>query len=165
MSHRITYRQELISLKVEYMELFVQAASSVLKKYSEDSIEPGPLGLLGTTFPTASINIAARIKGSLEGDIVYSMSSQTAKKLAGVVTGTETHSFGRVMGSGLVRLGDMLADQTGRILKERGLHCEISSPTVFQGMNVEFSVTAPALAIPINTSAGRIDVNVAVNDA
>jgi len=58
----------------------------------------------------------------------------------------------------------MLASQTDNLLSNRGLDCHISRPTVFQGMNVEFSSSAPALAVPIDTVVGRIDVNVAVGN-
>jgi CheY-specific phosphatase CheX len=150
-------------LKVEYMKPFVQAACAVLEQVS-GAARPGPLGLLGTTFPAASINVATRVGGSLRGDVVYSMSSRTAQKLAGLLIGAEAHGFGRLTGSGLARLGDMLAHETNRSLADLGLDCHVGSPTVFQGMNVEFSAAAPALAVSIETSAGQVDVNVAVKD-
>ena len=125
-------------------------------------MEPGPLGLLGTTFPAACVNIATRVNGALRGDVVYSMSSLTAQMLAGRLVDAEIHGFGRLAGSGLAQLGDMLAMRSSQTLSEQGLGCEISSPTVFQGLNVEFSAIAPALSVPIDTDAGRIDINVAV---
>jgi len=149
-------------LKVEYIEPFVKAARSVLEQVSGDSVEAGILTLLGTTFPTASTNIAARIDGSLKGDVVYSMSGETAEKLAASITGTAARGFGRLTGCGLGRLGAMLAEQTSRTLDELGMNCEISSPIVFQGMNVEFAVPEPALSVPINTQAGEMYVSLAV---
>jgi len=151
-------------LKVEYMEPFVQAVRSVLEQVSGGRAQAGPLSLLGTTFPTACTNIAVRVNGSLEGDVVYSMSSLTAQKLAGLLVGAETYGFGRLTGSGLIQLGNMLVQQTGRFLIERGIKCDVSSPTVFQGLNVEFSVTAPALAVSVDTEAGQVDINVAVRN-
>jgi chemotaxis protein CheX len=150
-------------LKVEYLDPFVQGADLVLKEFSVGGVKTGGLGLLGTTFPTASINITTRVDGSLRGDVVYSMSSVTARKLAGLITGMETHTFGRRMGEGLSQFGNILAEQTGKLLEERGLECEFSSPTIFQGLNVEFSATAPALAVPIDTDVGRVEVSVAVD--
>jgi chemotaxis protein CheX len=151
-------------LKVEYMEPFVRAACSVLDSVSNGSAKAGSLGLQGSTFPAASINVAARIDGSLRGDVVYSMSSQTAQRLAGLILGSEAHGFGRLTGNGLSRLGDMFADSTRNLLSESGLNCRISSATVFQGLNVEFSAAAPALSVPIHTDAGDVEVNVAVRD-
>ncbi|MEN6521599.1 MAG: hypothetical protein ABFD46_10690 [Armatimonadota bacterium] len=149
-------------MKVEYMEPFVEAARSVLEQVAGGAVEPGMLSLLGTTFPTASTNIAARIDGSLKGDVVYSMSSETAQKLVTSVMGAETRGFGRTAGFGLNQLGAMLAEQTDRVLSEQGIDCEISSPIVFQGMNVEFAVPEPALSVPIDTEAGELKVSVAV---
>jgi len=151
-------------LKIEYMEPFVEAACSVLRRISGGRAEPGRLGLLGTMFPTACVNIAARVSGNLQGDVVYSMSSRTAQKLAELLTGAEAHGFGRLTGSGLVQLGDLLARETGCLLSRTGLNCEISGPTVFQGLNVEFSAAAPALAVSVNTDAGQVDINLAVSN-
>lgn len=151
-------------MKVEYLEPFVQGADLVLREFSVGGVRTGGLGLLGTTFPTASINITTRVDGSLRGDVVYSMSSGTARKLAELVTGTEAHTFGRRMGKGLAEFGSILAEHTCRLLAERGLNCEFSRPTVFQGLNVEFSATTPALAVPIDTEVGRVEVSVAVDD-
>jgi len=161
----VTDSQDVIGLKVEYMEPFVQAALTVLEEVSGSSPEPGPLGLAGTTFPAASTNIAARVGGCLAGDVVYSMSGPTARELAGMITGAKAHGFGRVMGSALARLGEMLARETGLALFRQGLDCVVSSPIIFQGLNVEFTVVEPALSVPIETSAGRLLVSVAVRNA
>lgn len=144
------------------MEPFVRAARSVLEAVSGGCAESGQLGLRGTTFPTAATNIAVRVNGTLEGDLIYSMSSQTARKLATKLTGREARVFGRVTGSGLSQLSSLLIEKTAEMLIQQGEQCEISNPTIFQGMNVEFSVNAPALAVPIDTDAGQVDINVAV---
>lgn len=157
-----TRAQKGNGLKVEYVEPFVEAASAVLRQVSGGSVKSQPLGMLGTMFPAACVNIVSRVDGSLRGDVVYSMSSMTAQKLAGLLVGAEPYGFGRLLGSGLSQLGDMLARETGSILNNRGLDCNISGPTVFQGLNVEFSSATPALAVPLDTAAGRIDINVAV---
>lgn len=144
------------------MEPFIQAACLVLKRISGGRADTGPLGLMGTTFPTACVNIAARVSGNLQGDVVYSMSSQTAEKLAELLTGAEAHGFSRLTGSGLVQLGSMIAQETGCLLGRNGIDCEISRPTVFRGLNIEFSAVAPALGISVDTEAGQVDINLAV---
>lgn len=149
---------------MEYMEPFIQAARAVLEDVSKGRAVTGPLSLLGTTFPTAATNIAARIDGELSGDVVYSMSGSTAQRLSELLTGAETHRFGRAMGSGLSQLGAMLALRTGQKLSDQGHRCEVGSPIVFQGLNVEFTVTEPALAVPIETDAGEVYVSVAVSN-
>ncbi len=146
------------------MEPFIEGACSVLKRISGGRVETGALGLMGTTFPTACVNIAARVSGNLQGDIVYSMSSQTADKLAEMLTGARDHGFSRLTGSGLVKLGSMLAQETGCLLGRNGMHCEISRPTVFRGLNIEFSAVAPALAVSVDTDAGQVDINLAVRN-
>jgi chemotaxis protein CheX len=151
-------------VKVEYMDPFVEAARAVLEEVCGGRAKPGALGLLGTTFATASINIAARIDGTLVGEVVYSMSSRTAQKLAGLLVKAETHGFGRLTGTGLAELGCMLAKESARLLAEQGHDCRFSSPIVFRGLNVEFSVIAPALTVPIDSDAGQVEVKVAVRN-
>ncbi len=143
---------------------FLVAACSVLEEVSGSEVKRGSLNLLGARFPTAAVNIAARVDGSLAGGVVYSMTGLTAQELASRLTGRQCGRFDRVVGMGLGQLGVMFADATGRVLAQHGYSCRISGPTVFQGLNVEFSAEAPALCTPIETAAGAVDVNVAVKD-
>ena len=151
-------------MKVEFMEPFVEAACSVLERTAGGHADRGPLGLLGTTFPAACVNIAARISGDLWGEVVYSMSSQTARKLAESLLGAEVRGFGRTAGEGLAMLGEMLVEETQGVLSRNGVSCEIAHPTVFQGLNVEFSTADPALTVSVETELGHVDISLAVRD-
>lgn len=151
-------------MKVEYVESFVQAACAVLEQLSGCGVTPGALDLRGTVFPSASVNIVSVVNGALSGGVVYSMTCLTAQKLAGMVVGSGVHGFGKATGNGLSAIGQMLADRTRESLAGSGFDCEINGPVVFQGMNVEFSVSAPALAVSIDTGMGQVDVNVAVRN-
>lgn len=151
-------------MKTEHIEPFVESACTVLAGLSDTPVAQQPLSLLGTPFSTASINIAARVDGLLAGEIVYSMSGQTARSLASRVTGRECRGFGKTTGSGLALLGEMLAQDACRLLHSRGFPCSVSNPMVLQGLNIEFSTSAPALSVPIDTDAGEVSVNVAVRD-
>lgn len=151
-------------MKAEYIEPFIESACTVLAGLSDTPVSPQPLSLLGTPFSTASINIASRVDGPLAGEVVYSMSGRTARDLASRVTGGDCRSLGDVTGSGLSRLGAMLAEDVCRLLAERGYACSVSNPMILQGLNVEFSTSAPALSVPLETDVGEVSVNVAVRD-
>lgn len=150
-------------MKVEYIEPFVEAASNVLGRIHGCDPGKGVPGLSGTTFSTGCINITALVDGSLQGSVVYSMSTKTARKMAGLISGIEPNVFGRHMGGVLAELGNQLVERSRELLVEKGFACRIGRPTVFQGMNVEFSSMTPALIVPIETSIGQVDVSVAVD--
>ena len=151
-------------MKVDYIDPFVRAARSTLEQLSGSAATAGPPSLLGTTFAASPVNIVCRVSGGLEGEAVYSMSTLTARELATLIAGTEPNTFGQVMGRSLAQLGSAWAKGTRRMLSEMGFDCKISDPIVFQGLNVEFDVDAPALAVEIETEAGRVEVSVAVKD-
>ncbi len=149
-------------MKVEYVQPFVEAARSVLKQVVGGENPAGRLSLLGTTFPTESTVIATRINGALTGEVIYSMSSSTAAGLAAVLTGSKAVSFGRVMGASLGKLSTMLAGETSRILAEQGFDCHVNTPMILRGLNVEFTVTEPALSVTVDSEVGQLNVSVAV---
>lgn len=149
-------------VKVEYIEPFIEAARSVLEDALGEKVTTGAISLSGTVFKSASVNLATRVDGTLNGEAVFSMSSQTAQRLSGLMTGTEARSFGKLMGNGLSELGRKLARTSADLLQSRGHNCQVSSPIVFQGLNVEFTAAEPALSIPIETEAGLVEVSVAV---
>lgn len=142
----------------------MKAACEVLEQVSGGPVVPGTLSLQGTTFPSEAVNVGSQISGALDGDVVYDMSGTTAQKLAGLLTGVKTHGFGRAVGNGLAELGEKMAGETRRQLSESGRRCDISGPSVFRGLNVEFFMKAPALSVLIDTNAGPVRVNVAVRN-
>jgi len=146
------------------MEPFVQAARSVIEGLVGCSARPGAIGLAGSTFTSGTTNLAAIVSGELSGDVMYSMSGETAERLASAISGTQVRAFGRSMGHGLSQLGVLLAEQTRRTLDEHGYVCEVGRPIVFQAMNVEFSVAEPALSVPVETEIGQLNVSVAVRN-
>ena len=151
-------------MKVDFVEPFVRGACSVLERILGSPTALGQLSLLGMTYSVGNVNVAARVSGSLRGEVVYSMSSLTAQKFADLTVGGGARGFGPLTGSALARLGDMIGQETERLLSEMGQPCDVGSPIVLQGINVEFSAVTPALAVPIETDAGQVKVSVAVRD-
>ncbi|MDI6826897.1 MAG: chemotaxis protein CheX [Armatimonadota bacterium] len=149
-------------MKVEYITPFVESACSVLEYVSGTPVKVGDLCLLGNPFGARNINIAARVEGALFGNVVYSMPSLTARRLASRIIGKQCQGVGRVMGIGLTELGTKFVRAASSTLAKNGYRCGLSSPTVFHGLNVEFMSESPALSIPLETDAGEMNVIVAV---
>lgn len=151
-------------MKIEYMQPFVEAACSALERVCGQPTTAGTLRLMDATFPGASVNLAMRVRGSLCGDVLCSMSDATARRLAAKVSGADVAGFGRVLHEGLVAFSDAWSAQAARILAETGFACEVDAPIVFRGLNVELATAQPALITPVETPSGQTLISVAVSD-
>jgi chemotaxis protein CheX len=153
-----------VQLKIEYTQPFLDSALVTLQCLSGSPATLGPLSLMGASFTGASVNVATRVRGSLEGDVICSMSYPTAQFLAEMTTGSAIHGFGEPLRRGLVGLAKMWGDQARLLLAEMGHECEVADPIVFQGLNVEMAMTQTALTAPIETLVGQVNVSVAVRN-
>jgi len=151
-------------LKIELLDPFVDGVYATLNETLRCKASPGPMSLLGPAFYTSPVNVAVRVKGPVEGSAVYSMSSETAQELTGRLTGVRPNGLGPELGKGLSDLGAMWVERASQGLRKMGLTCEMGGVIVFHGLNVQYFGDEPALAAPVETDAGRVDVSVAVRD-
>ena len=61
-------------------------------------------------------------------------------------------------------LGNMITGNAVTLLSQNGYDVDITPPSVIKGTNIEVSTTVPALVVPISTSAGDVEINVALEE-
>lgn len=150
------------TMKVEYVDPFVQAAFEVITQVTGDRPERLPLALREKTFTTQQVNIVVGVTGAVEGQAVYGMSVVTAAKVAAAMIGQEVSSLDEMATSAVAELGNMITAHATARMGQTGAECEITPPSVLRGMNVEISTFVPALVVPVLTRFGRLDINVSL---
>ncbi|MBC7286479.1 MAG: chemotaxis protein CheX [Armatimonadetes bacterium] len=154
---------EVLALRVEYVEPFIQAAFYVLQEVAGAKCERGPLSMRkGTTFTTNEITVVVGVTGQIQGMGLYGMSVATALKVAGAMMGQELVALDEMALSAVSELGNMVSGQAATLLAEAGLQCDITPPTVIRGVGIEISVHVPVLTVPVSTDKGNISIDIAV---
>jgi chemotaxis protein CheX len=152
-------------MKVEFIEPFLKAAFSVLETLIGDRAERGTLSMRANTFTTQQVTIMAGVNGQVEGIALYGMSLVTAQKIASAMMGEEVVQMNEMAWSAVSELGNMITGNAANLLYEAGFKCDITPPSVIQGMNVQISTRVPTLVVPMQTSFGRMEINVALAES
>jgi len=151
-------------MKIEIVDPFVRAAFAVLEQVLQQRPERGQLSMRNATFTTQQVTIVYGVVGMVEGSILYGMSLVTAAKIASMMIGSPLMSFDNLASSAISDLGNMVTGNAAASLAEAGYTCSITPPSIVRGANIRISTVTAALVVPVNTVAGRVEFNIALQE-
>jgi len=90
----------------------------------------------------------------------------TADKIASLMIGAPVVTFDQLAASAIAELGNMITRESAALLSTQGYQCEISTPTILRGTNVNVSpLEIPALVIPLDLAEiGRFEIAVGLEE-
>jgi len=151
-------------MKIEFIDPFLRAAFEVLEQVLQERPERGQLSMRNATFTSQQVTIVHGVVGMVEGSVLYGMSLVTAEKIASIMIGRPLMSFDDLANSAISELGDMVTGNAATYLSNAGYQCNITPPSVMRGANLRISTITPALVVPVNTVAGRLEINIALQE-
>jgi chemotaxis protein CheX len=151
-------------MKVEFINPFVAAAFLVLENMGNLKVEKGKLGVKASPIAGSEVNAVIGVTGDVKGQVLYSMTEETAKKLAStMMMGMPVTEFDELSKSAISELGNMITGNAASELGNSGLNCNITPPSLFMGENVMVSIKdTPILVIPLETDFGEFTIYVAL---
>lgn len=152
-----------LTLRVEYVDPFIQAAFFVLEQVAHAKCERGPISMRqGATFTSQELTVVVGVVGEIEGTALYGLSVVTALKIASAMIGNDLVSLDEMALSAISELGNMISGHAATLLSNAGVQCDITPPTLIQGVGTEITVHVPILMVPVSTDKGNINIDVAV---
>lgn len=152
-------------MKAEFINPFVTAGIQVLESVIDSRPEPGQLAVRSATFTTQQVSIVIGVTGGVRGQAVYGMSLVTATKVAAAMSSMPAMTLDEMASSAIAELGNMISGHATTLLSEAGYECQITPPTLVRGADVEISTATPALVVPLYTDFGKMEINVALEEA
>lgn len=149
-------------MKVELVDPFVRAGFLVIETVLNSRPVRGTLSMRRAVATTQQITIELGVDGVVSGNVLYGMSMTTAQKIASVMLGTPLASMDEMAWSAVSELSNIITGRATQLLNDNGYECNISTPTVIKGWNVEISVAVPAIVVPMVTMCGSIEINAAL---
>jgi chemotaxis protein CheX len=149
-------------MNIEFIDPFLRAAYTVMESILGSRPERGQISLRKSSFTTLQVTIMAGVNGEVEGQALYGMSLDTAQKIAGAMMCCEVETMDDMALSAVSDLGNMITGNASTLLSQKGLDVDITPPSVIRGLNIEISTRTAALVVPITTTAGAIEINVAL---
>jgi chemotaxis protein CheX len=110
------------------------------------------------------VSVLVGVLGDLQGQVICGMSMQTAKNIASQMLMSQVEEIDEMGRSALCELKNIIVGTASTNLSLTGYHCNITPPLFLMGGEVPDFLrhVHTALAIPIQTPFGNIDINLAL---
>ena len=151
-------------MKVEYINPFVAASFDILKAIGNYNPVKGKLVLKNKPTPSYGVSVIVGVIGQVKGQIIYSMSEDTAKHIAStMMMGMPVDTFDEMAKSAISELSNMITGNASTSLASQGLEIDISPPTLITGNSVTITTgTVQTIVVPVETEAGVFEINIAL---
>ncbi len=150
-------------MNVKFLNPFVEAAFEVLKMETGCTITRGDLNLEKSLYITDDVTVIIALVGMVNGTVFYSMSKNTAKKLASKLMGEQFDEFNSLAQSGIAEIGNVITGRASIKLAESGFESTISPPTLIQGRGASIStLDYPRIILPMGSELGEILIHLSL---
>jgi chemotaxis protein CheX len=151
-------------MKVEYINPFTQATFDVLNMVGAFSPAIGKLTVKNTPLSSSGVSVIIGVIGEIKGQVVFSFTEETGKNIAStMMMGMPVDALDEMAKSALSELANMISGNASTGIAATGLTVDISPPSLITGVGVTISSNLPKmLVVPIETTAGVLEVNVAL---
>lgn len=152
-------------MRVEYINPFVESSVSVMREILGIEVKREQISLKSKAVPILDIAVIIGLVGQVEGRVLFDMKLDTALKIISKMNEEEITQFDDLAKATITELGNMITGRAVTKLSEMGYRFDVTPPAIFAGKNMEISdVEIEALIVPVETSLGRIEINVALRE-
>jgi len=151
------------SLNVQFINPFISAASQVLESEIGQDVQRGKVSLHKSGTTSKEVTVALGVTGEVKGAVFYGFSEATARSIVSEMMGEPVPIFDELAESAIAEMGNVITGLATMEMEKSGYECNIAPPTVVHGRGVYIStLDFHRLIMPLQTSAGEVEVNVAL---
>ena len=144
---------------------FITASEDVFRRMTGCEVARGEATVKKGLMPGHSVRVG--LVGDLRGSFVISMTDEVARMVASRMKfdkkASDARDLDRMEKSAISELANVIAGNATISLSNDGYRLYITPPTIIQGDNSTIEVVAiQTVAIPLKTSAGDVELNIAI---
>ncbi len=146
---------------------FITASEDVFRRMTGCEVARGEATVKKGLMPGHSVSVLVGLVGDLRGSFVISMTDEVARMVASRMKfdkkASDARDLDRMEKSAISELANVIAGNATISLSNDGYRLYITPPTIIQGDNSTIEVVAiQTVAIPLKTSAGDVELNIAI---
>jgi chemotaxis protein CheX len=150
-------------MRADVAQPFLLAARGVLEQELGGEVSRGKVRVERGEFAVGEVTAVVGVTGALSGAVMYRMSEQTALAIVGRMMGQQFTELDALARSGVGELGNVITGRAGVLLEKGGISADIAPPMLIVGRGGQLSsLEIPRLVVPLDTSAGEIDLQIAL---
>jgi chemotaxis protein CheX len=153
-------------MKVEIVNPFISASVKILEIHGNKNITKGTLSLVKSPVPGKDINTVIGVTGDVSGQVIYCMSSETAKQIASLMLmNLPIDDFDYLAQSAINELGNIITGNAATDLFKNGYFCKITPPSLIIGDSISVSIKdLQIISVPLATDFGDLLIYVALRE-
>jgi len=154
-------------MKAEFANPFIRAAIDVVSSELKLKLTRKDLQLRGNPEPSLPTFIIIGVTGHVQGQVVYSMDSNFSMEVAkAMMPGKLPAEQKKMEHSAICELANMITGRASIELAGEKDVINITPPAVFSGREIKIDfLNLPTIALSFISSAGVIEVNIALTEA
>ncbi|HEY8420715.1 MAG TPA: chemotaxis protein CheX [Thermoclostridium sp.] len=152
-------------MNVDYINPFIEASQQVFQMVIGVKPTLKKVYLKKSLYSSDSVAVIVGLTGKIRGQVIISLSIETAKSIASIMMGgMAVETFDDMAKSAISELGNMIIGNTATILSTRGIGVEITPPSLLMGSNLVISPSKMnTICVPLDIGDSRnIDIDVAI---
>ncbi len=151
-------------MRLDYLDPIIESAKTVLSNFTGAPVERGTMRLSSDSSSSKEVGAVVGMAGEVEGRIMLEMARDTAIGMAGVMNQERFTDLSPLALDTLMELTNVLVAKAVSALNDRGFSFRLAPPLIFTGDNMKFfgNLNIESLIIPLRTSVGELDLNVAL---
>lgn len=146
----------MADMNVEYINVFLMAATQVMKDMCQLQLGVGKPYVKPTEFDAESIVISIGVTGEVRGVVLLAFSVDVACDIASKMCFMPITQLDELSASALSELGNMILGNAATVLSTKGIGIDITPPTIIQGDFKLSSAYAKNVCIPLAYDGGKI---------
>lgn len=150
-------------MRADLAQPFLLAAKGVLEQELGGDVDRGHVKIERGDFAAGEVTAVVGVTGALSGAVMYRMSEATALAIVGKMMGQQFTELDALARSGVGEMGNVISGRAGVLLEKAGIRTDIAPPMLIVGRGgLLSSLDIPRLLVPLQTSAGPIDLQIAL---
>ncbi|MBZ9634974.1 chemotaxis protein CheX [Clostridium sp. FP1] len=150
-------------MDVNLVNPFIDSFLNVMPQLGFKEIKKQGVSVKGKSIKSLGVMIILGIVGDIKGNIIYSLTDESAKQIASVMMmGMPVHELDDMAQSALSELSNMLTANASTNFAENGTTINISTPTLMHGSDFEAKMnTDTVLCVSLLVDNIPIEINIA----
>ena len=145
-------------MHAEYINPFIESSQTILKSLANMETALGKPYIKTSQYPGDTLAIIIELKGSLKGQVVFSMCKSVAIHIASAIMGgMSLEQLDDISKSALSEAANMIIGSTVTVFSNQGFSIDITPPTVLMGDSVKICTQDNKnLCVPLNIDGGGL---------
>ncbi|GEL08518.1 chemotaxis protein CheX [Salisediminibacterium halotolerans] len=149
-------------MEADQINAVYKATKSIMANHFGADITRGQPSISGASIPSDDVSVVLGVKGQLAGQIICSLTYQTAQKIiAAMMGGAKVEQIDEMGWSAIQEFGNWIAGSTATELSEVNYLTDVSPPIVNEGVS-KFHSSSKFITIPIDSSLGLLSVHISL---